>query len=70
MAIDFVDDLFTDNKVRSCSLALSVHKPRSSSISLSKSDEEYHICVKRDSDRMDEDNPVSLIGNSQDEYMT
>jgi len=46
-------------------LALSVHKPRSLSISSSESNKEYHIRVKRDSDRMDEDDPVSPIGNSQ-----
>jgi len=70
MAIDFVDDLFIGDKIRNCFLALSVHKPRSPSISSSKSDKEYYVCVKRDSNRMDEDDPVSPIGNSQDEYMT
>ena len=70
MAIDFVNDLFTGDEVRDHSLALSVHKFRSLLISSSKSDKEYNICVKRDSDRMDEDEPVSSIGNSQDEYMT
>jgi len=65
MAIDFVNDLFTDNEVRNHSLALSVHKSRSLSIFSSKSDKEYDICVKRDSDRMGEDEPVSPIGNSQ-----
>jgi len=70
MAIDSVNDLFTGDEVKGHSLALSVHKPRSLSISSSKSNEEYHICVKRDSDRMDEDKLVFSTGNSQDEYMT
>ena len=70
MAIDSVNDLFTGDEVRDHSLALSVHKSRSLLISSSKSDKEYNICVKRDSDRMDEDEPVSSIGNSQDEYTT
>ena len=70
MAIDSVNDLFTGDEVKGHSLALSVHKPRSLSISSSKSNEEYHICVKRDSDRMDEDKLVFSTGNSQDEYVT
>ena len=69
MAIDSVNDLFTGDKIRDHSLALSVHKSRSPLISLSESDKEYHVHVKRDSNRMDEDEPVSPIGNSQDEYM-
>jgi len=32
--------------------------------------EEYHICVKRNNNRIDEDKPVFSTGNSQDEYMT
>jgi len=68
MAIDSVNDLFTGNEVRGHSLALSMHKLRSPLISSSESNKEYHICVKRDSDRMDEDEPVSSTGNSQDEY--
>jgi len=70
MAIDSVNDLFTGDKVKDCPLALSVHKSRSLLIFSSKSDKEYDICVKRDSDRMDENKPVSSIGNSQDKYMT
>jgi len=68
MAIDSVNDLFTGNEMRGHSLALSVHKLRSLLISSSESDKEYHIHVKRDSDRMDEDKLVSSTGNSQDEY--
>ena len=64
MAVDSVNDLFTGDEVRGYSLALSVHKPRSPSISLSESDKEYYICVKRDSDRMDEDKSISSTGNS------
>jgi len=64
MAVDSVNDLFTDDEVRGYSLALSMHKPKSPSISLSESDKEYYICVKRDSDRMDEDKSISSTGNS------
>jgi len=64
MAVDSVNDLFTSNEVRDHSLALSVHKPRSLLISSSESDKEYHICVKRDSDRMNENKPVFSTGNS------
>ena len=70
MAVDSINDLFIGDEVRGHSLVLSVYKPRSPSILLSKSDKEYHICVKRDSNRMDEDKLVSSTGNSQDEYMT
>ena len=64
MAVDSVNDLFIGDEVRGYSLALSVHKPRSPSISLSESDKEYYICVKRDSDRMDENKSISSTGNS------
>ena len=47
MAVDSVNDLFTGDEVRDRSLVLSVHKPRSPSISSSESNEEYHIRVKR-----------------------
>ena len=63
-AVDPVKNLFTDDEVRGHSLALSVHRPRSPSISSSESDEEYHVHVKRDSDRMNENEPVSSVGNS------
>jgi len=42
-----------------------VHRPRSPSISSSKSDEEYHVHVKRDSNRMNENKPVFSVGNSR-----
>jgi len=70
MAVNSVNDLFTGDEVRGCSLALSVHKPRSPLILSSESDEEYHIHVKRDSNKMDENKPVSSTSNSQDKYAT
>jgi len=48
---------------RGHSLSLSMYKPRSLSISSSKCSEDYYVHVKRDSDRMDEDEPVSSIGS-------
>jgi len=72
MVVDPLDNLFDigDNfdKVRGCSLALSAHRPRSPSISLSKCDKEYHIHVKRDSDKMEEDEPVTSVSSIQVEY--
>jgi len=72
MSIDLVDNLFDignsfkDRKGHS--LLLSIHKPRSPSISSNKCSEEYHICVKRDSDRMDKNEPSGFIGNIEVEY--
>jgi len=47
--VDPVSTMFeldhNDNKVRGRSLDASIHRPRSPSMSLSKCDEEYHICV-------------------------
>jgi len=49
-------------------LLLSMHKPRFPSISSSKYSEEYYIHVKRNSDRMNEDEPIGSIGNIEVEY--
>jgi len=72
MSIDPEDNLFDIGNSfedgRGRSLLLSMHKPRSLSISSSKCSEEYHICVKRNSDRMDEDEPIGSIGNIEVEY--
>ena len=74
MVIDPLENLFDigDNydEVRGRSLEMSAHKPRSSSISSSKCDEEYHIQVKRESDRMVEDEPVNSIGSICIKYAT
>jgi len=37
---------------------------------LSKCNEEYHICVKRESDRIDEDKPITSVGSIQIEYVS
>ena len=65
MVIDPVKDLFPDNEIRGHSLALSMYKPRSSSISSSESKEEYHICIQRISNKMDEDDPIPENSNNQ-----
>ena len=65
MVIDPVKDLFPDNEIRGHSLALSMYKPRSPSISSSESKEEYHICIQRISDKMDEDDPIPESSNNQ-----
>jgi len=73
MVIDLLDNLLDisngfDSK-RGCSLLLSMHKLRSPSISSSECSEEYHVCVKRMSDRMDEDEPVGTINSIKLEYV-
>ena len=65
MVINPVKDLFPDNEIRGHSLALSMYKPRSPSISSSESKEEYHICIQRISDKMDEDDPIPKSSNNQ-----
>jgi len=70
IVIDPVEDLFPDDKVRGHSLALNMHKPRSSSISLSKSKEEYHVCIQKISNKMDEDNPIPKSNNNKVEDTT
>jgi len=68
IAVDSVNDLFTGNKVRGHSLALSIYKHRSLLISSSKNNKEYHIRVKKDNNKMDENKPVFSTNNSQDKY--
>ena len=74
IVVDPLDNLFDiDNnydEMRDHSLALSVHKPRSLSISSSKYSEEYYIHVKRKSNRIDEDKPITSIGSIQIEYIS
>ena len=74
MNINPLDNLFdiSDNfdKVRDCSLALSAHRPRFSSLSSSDCEEEYYIRVKRVCDRMDKDDSVALTGSIQIKYAT
>jgi len=47
-----------------------MHKLRSPLISLSEYSEEYYVCVKRMSNRMDEDEPVRTIDSIKLEYMS
>jgi len=72
MNVNPLDNLFdvgnSFEEGRGRSLLLSMHKPRFPSISSSEYSEEYHIHVKRDSDRMDEDKPIGSIGNIEVEY--
>jgi len=67
MVINPLENLFDigDNydEVRGCSLEMSAHKPRSLSILLSKCDKECYIPVKRESDRMVENELVNFIGS-------
>ena len=70
MVIDPVKDLFPDNEVRGHSLVLSMHKPKSLLISLSESKEEYHVCIQKISDKMDEDDPIPESNINQVEDTT
>ena len=74
MVINSVDNIFnigdSFKAEKGCSLSLSIYKPRSSSISSSERSEDYHIRVKKDSDRIDEDKPVSSIGSIKIEYVS
>jgi len=74
MVVDPLDNLFdigdNFNEVRGHSLALSAHRPRSPLLFLSNCKEEYHIRIKRESDRMEEDNPVTSVGSIQIKYTT
>jgi len=58
------------DEMRSCSLDISTHRPRSPSISSSENKEEYHICVQHESNRMDEDEPINFPDSINLEYMT
>ena len=72
MVIDPLDNLLdigsSFNSERDHSLLLSMHKLRLPSISLSECSEEYHVHVKRMSNRMDEDKPVGTIDSIKLEY--
>ena len=58
------------DKVRGHSLGTSVHKPRSPSVSSSKSEEEYHICIQWECNKIDEDKPDNSLGNVKLKYKT
>ena len=72
MVINLEDNIFNIGndfeEGRGHSLLFSMHKPRSPSISSSECSKDYHIYVKRNSDRMDENKPVSSIGSIKVEY--
>jgi len=74
MIVNLLNNLFdisnNFDKVRDCFLALSAHRPRSPLISSSKCDEEYHIHVKRNSNRMEENKPITSVSNIQVEYIS
>ena len=69
MVIDPKDNIFdigdAFEKRRGCSLSFSMYKSRSPSISSSKCSEDYHVCIKRDSDRMDKNELVSPLAVSR-----
>ena len=78
MDIDPVSTMFeldhNDNEVRGHSLDMSIHRPRSSSMSSSECDEEYHIRIQKESNKMVKDNnniePANSIDSIRLEYMT
>jgi len=58
------------DEVKGHSLDMSIHRPRSPSLLSSKYEKEYHIQVKQESNRMDEDVPVNSSSNFSLEYAT
>jgi len=74
MVINPLENLFDigDNydEVRGRSLEMSTHKPRFPLILLSECNKEYHIQVKRESDRIVEDEPVNSISSICIRYVT
>ena len=78
MDVDPVSTMFeldhNDDEVRGCSLDMSIHRPRSPSMSLSKCDKEYYICVQKESKKMvknDNDiEPANSIGSVSLKYVT
>jgi len=76
MAIDPVEAMFNLNdkfdEVRDHPLDLSIHRPRSLSLLLlvSNCDEEYHVHVQRESNKIDENKPINSSGNVELEYVT
>jgi len=72
MVVDPIDTMFNlDNnfdKVRGWSLDLSIHRPRSPLLLSSECDEEYHIRIKWESNRMDKDKSVNFSSNFSLEY--
>ena len=67
MVVNPLDNLFDINnkfdKMRDCSLALSTHKSKSLLISLSECSEKYYVYVKKESNKIDEDEPVTSISS-------
>ena len=72
MVIDPLDNLLdignSFDSERDHSLLLSMHKLRLPSISSSECSEEYHVHVKRISDRMNKDEPVGTSDSIKLEY--
>jgi len=56
------------DEVRGHSLDMSIYRPKSPSLSSSKSGEKYYIRVKHESDRMDEDESAISSSNFSLEY--
>ena len=74
MVIDPEDNIYDignsfKEEERDRSLSLSMYKPRSPSISSSECSEDYYVHVKRDSNRMNKDEPVSSIGSIKVEFV-
>jgi len=75
MAVDSFNNLFkniSDNfdEVRGRSLVLSTYSPRTPSMSSSNCDENYPTRMKKASDRMDEDDPITSSDSIQLENAT
>ena len=76
MAVDSVKAMFdlnnNYNEVRGCSLDMSIYRSRSLSLSLlvSECEEEYHVCIQQESDKMNKDKLINSSDNFELEYTT
>ena len=77
MDVDPVSTMFKldhiDNEMRGRSLNASIYRPRSLSMSSSKCDKEYYICIQRESEKMVENDndikPANSIGSIRLKYI-
>ena len=75
MVVDSINNFFKSNcnnynEVRGCSLAFSIHSPKTPSMFLSECNEDYLTRVQCKSNNMVKDDKVAPSGSSQLEYTT
>ena len=74
IAVNSVSTIFDLNnnydEVRGRSLDISIHKPKSPSLPLSKCDEEYYVYIQQESDKMIENELANSTGSFELKYVT